>query len=272
MKQTAYYGYPLHSIILRMLLFIFIILLIFESIFLQFSYYIIFLISCFSILLYTYIGIILFKKSFQNRRILYLKKMIEIANLKGNETILDIGTGAGILAIGFAKFLKDGKVYGIDIYKHKYDSYKDFFINKIKIDFFGNTLKNAQRNAKIEFVEDKCKFITADITDKIDFPNNFFDIILSSTALYCIPIKKQTHTFQTIDKILKKNGKIIFFEPESMDKFLKKKGKINFSYPESLLKWDINILKEYFEKNGYSIKIFKNVEFKEMCIFVGEKL
>ena len=90
--------------------------------------------------------------------------------------------------------------------------------------------------------------------------------------MYCIPIKKQTNTFQTIDKILKKNGKIIFFEPESMDKFLKKKGKINFSYPESLLKWDINILNEYFEKIGYSIKIFKNVEFKEMCIFVGDKL
>jgi ubiquinone/menaquinone biosynthesis C-methylase UbiE len=179
--------------------------------------------------------------------------MIEIAELKGKETILDIGTGAGILAIGFAKLLKDGKVYGIDIYKHKYGSYKELFLNKININFFGNTLKNAQRNAKIESVEDKCKFMTVDITDKINFPNNFFDIILSSTSVYCIPKKDYIHTFETIDKILKINGKIIFFEPKSF------------------LKWNINNVKEYFEKMGYCIKIFKNVEFKIMCILVGEK-
>jgi ubiquinone/menaquinone biosynthesis C-methylase UbiE len=254
MKQTAYYGYPLTDILIRLLIYIIIILIIFEIIFLHISNYIIYLFGFFSILLYSYIGIILFKKTFQNRRMLYVKKMIEVADLKGNETILDIGTGAGILAISFAKLLKDGEVYGIDIYKHKYSSFTELFLNKININFFGNTLKNAQRNAKIESVEDKCKFITADITDKTDFPNNFFDIILSSTSLYCVPIKDYIHTFQTIDKILKKNGKIIFFEPKSF------------------LKWDVNNLKEGFERMGYSIKLFKNVEFKIMCMLVGEKL
>jgi ubiquinone/menaquinone biosynthesis C-methylase UbiE len=180
--------------------------------------------------------------------------MIDIADLKGDEKILDIGTGAGIIAIGFAKKLREGKVYAIDIYKHKYDNLKKCLINYVKINFFGNTIKNARKNAKIENVEDRCEFIKADITDKLSFPDNFFDIILTSQSLYCIPIKNHNSTFQQINRILKKNGKIIFFEPKFF--FL----------------WDIKKLKIYFEKIGYSIKIYKNGKFKRMCILAGDKI
>lgn len=254
MRQTAYYGYPISKILFRAIIFIILILFIIVSIFLLISIYLIVLLSVLSILIYIYWGIIFFKKNFQNYRMLILKKMIKNADLKGNETILDIGTGAGIIAIGFAKILKNGKVYGIDIYKHKYNNYKEFLISKIRINFFGNTLKNAQKNAKIELVDDKCKFITADITAKLDFPEKFFDIILSSQFWYCIPIKKHDQTFQNIDRILKTNGKIIFFEPISF------------------FKWDINNLKKYFEKNGYNIRILRNKKFKRGCIFIGVKI
>lgn len=254
MKENPYYGFPVSSIMIRVLFFIFIILLVTEIIILQISFYIILLLGFFSILIYSYFGIILFKKSFQNYRIFILKKMIDVADLKGDETVLDIGTGAGIIAIGFAKVLQNGKVYGIDIYEHKYESFKEFFISKIKINFFGNTLKNAQRNAKIEKVENKCEFISADFTTKLDFPDDFFDIILTSQSLYCIFNKDYIHISRKIDRILKKNGKIIFFEPKSF------------------LNWDINYLKNYFEEIGYIIKILKNGEYKRHCILIGEKL
>jgi SAM-dependent methyltransferase len=254
MKKNPYYGFPVSSIIIRAIFLIFIILVIIEIIFLEMPFYIIFFLSFFSLLIHSYFGIILFKKSFQNYRIFILRKMIEVSNLRGDEKILDIGTGAGIIAIGFAKYIKDGKVYGIDIYNHKYNSFKDFFISKIKINFFGNNLKNAKRNAKIEKVENKCDFFSADFTKVHDFPDNSFDIILSSQSLYCVNIKNNTNILKDIDRILKKNGKIVFFEPISF------------------FRWKIIYLKNFFEEIGYIINILKNGDYKRHCILVGKKL
>jgi ubiquinone/menaquinone biosynthesis C-methylase UbiE len=183
-----------------------------------------------------------------------LKKMIKIADLKGNEKILDIGTGAGFLAIGFAKDLKDGKVTGLDKYSIKYDRFKIQLISYLKINFIGHTLKNAKRNVKIENVEDKCEFIQTDITKPLKFSDSYFDIIISSQFLYCLPPQKRLPVFQEINRILKKDGKIIFFESKDF------------------LGWNINHAKVFFEKIGYQIKIIKTIEFQRTCILSGKKL
>lgn len=254
MKQKPYYGFPISSILLRLLFACLISLFIIFLILFQISLYLVFFVCIIIFPAFVLFCIVFFKRQFQDYRMLIIKKMIEVANLSGNEKILDLGAGAGILAIGFAKFLKNGKVYALDLYEHKYDNFKKHLINIIKINFFGNNLINAERNAKIENVENKCEFISSDISALQNYPDNFFNIILSSQSLYCIEVKKRTQTYQEINRILKKGGKIIFFESKSF-----------FS-------WNICDLKNYFKNIGFSVRILKNGEYKRHCILLGIKL
>ena len=178
MKQLPYYGYPLSSIAIRYIVLQLFILILFISIynlnflFILFSIILIFMISFF---------ILSFKKKFKKYREKILKKMIELTKIQGDEIILDLGTGSGFIAIGYAKYINSGKVYGIDKFHIKYDKIKDQVISQIKINFFGNTLANAKRNVKIENINDKCEFIKADLTKPIAFPDKFFDIIVFRT-------------------------------------------------------------------------------------------
>jgi len=254
MKQKPNYGFPLFSVLIRFIFLLFIIIFIVLLIYSKISPFITVLISISLMALYLYFGIIFFKKHFLNYRTKLLKKMINAADLKGNETILDLGTGAGFLAIGFAKSIKNGKVYGTDRYNLKYDNLKTKLFSFIKINFIGNTLKNAKRNVKIENLEKKCEFISADLTKPFNFPDKYFDIILSSQFLYCLPHKKRLTVYNEINRVLKKHGKIIFFESKAY------RG------------WDTKELKEYFEKLEYQINIIKDEKYKVRCIIVGTKL
>ena len=245
------YGFPLSSILLRFFLFFLtllcIVLLLFSS-----SNYFLIIISLIVILSYFYFGIYFFKKSFNEKRKKILEKMIKIANLKGDETILDLGTGSGFLAIGFAKFLTNGKTYGIDKYNIKNKNLRSKIFDLIKINFLGNSLKNAKLNAKIENVENKCNFISSDITKSINFSDNYFDIVISSQFFYCIPNKKLESVFNEINRVCKKHSKIIIFESKSFRN------------------WNINSVKNYFENKGFDIKIIKKTIFKDIYILYGK--
>jgi ubiquinone/menaquinone biosynthesis C-methylase UbiE len=204
-----------------------------------------------SIIIYYFV--IRFKKQFLEKRKTLLQKIIKLADLKGNEVVLDIGTGSGFLAIGISKYLKKGKTVGLDRYSLKSESLRTRIVDIIKTNFFGNSLKNAKENVKLENVSDKCRFIESDITDPINFKDQYFDIVVSSQLLYCIKKEKRENVFREIDRVLKKEGRIIFFESKSF------------------FNWNIFEAKNFFEKIGYKIKIIPSTEFKTCCILYGKK-
>ncbi|NIP31102.1 MAG: methyltransferase domain-containing protein [Candidatus Dadabacteria bacterium] len=218
-----------------------------------FPVYFVFFISIFVFSLYIYFFVIQFKIQFLKKRKTLLNQFIELADLKGDENVLDIGTGSGFLAIGLTKNLKNGIIIGLDKYSIKSDNLKTQLATTIKTNFIGNTLKNAKKNARIENVEKKCKFIESDITNPLKFKDEYFDIIVSSQLLYCIGKNKRPAVFHEIDRVLKKNGKIIFFESKSF------------------LNWNIFEAKNFFENKGYKIKLIQSNEFKTCCILFGKK-
>lgn len=91
----------------------------------------------------------------------------------------------------------------------------------------------------------------------MDFPDEYFDIVCSRQSLYLIPRGKEVSVLQEIDRVLKKGGKIIFYETK------KYRGR------------DMSEAKDFFENKGYTVN---TIEFKKriqekhgLCILFGEK-
>lgn len=253
MKQEPNYGFPLSHLFFRILFILIILLTLSTLIITDLNPYLLIFITFFVIIIYVFFGMIHFKKQFLSNRKNLLEKIIKTANLKGDEYVLDLGTGSGFLAIGFAKNLKNGKSFGLDKFSLKNETIKEKIISTIKINFVGNSLKNAKMNAKIENVENKCEFIQADITKPLDFANEYFNLIVSSQLIYCIEKQKRISIFNEINRVLKKEGKIIFFESKSF------------------MGWDINEVKNFFEEKRYTINVTPAKKFKKCVILIGQK-
>ena len=122
-------------------------------------------------------------------------RMLNIYNWKGDEQVLDIGTGKGLLMIGAAKRLTTGKATGIDIWNEQ--------------DLSGNKIENALKNAAIEGVENKIEVKNENVM-LMSFADNSFDVIVSNLCLHNIYNKDDRETAcKEIARVLKKGGTTI---------------------------------------------------------------
>ena len=99
-------------------------------------------------------------------------RMLDMIGWKGEETVLDVGTGRGLLLIGAAKRLDSGRAVGIDIWNEQ--------------DLSGNNIENALKNAEIEGVRSRIEIRNEDAR-KMSFPDASFDVVLSNLCLHNIP-------------------------------------------------------------------------------------
>jgi SAM-dependent methyltransferase len=90
---------------------------------------------------------------------------------RGDERVLDIGTGRGLLLIGAAKRLPQGRAVGIDIWNAK--------------DLSGNAIARTAANVAAEGVADRCDLVTGP-AQRMDFPDASFDAVLSNLCLHNI--------------------------------------------------------------------------------------
>ena len=110
---------------------------------------------------------------------------LNFADLKRGETVVDLGSGAGIDAFLASKLLgKEGKVIGIDM--------TDEMLEKARNTSIANNYKNIE-------------FRKGDIEEKIPIEDNSVDVVISNCVINLTSNK--TNTFKEIYRILKKNGK-----------------------------------------------------------------
>jgi SAM-dependent methyltransferase len=122
-------------------------------------------------------------------------KMLSMIDWNGNEKVLDIGTGRGLLMIGAAKKLDLGKSIGIDIWNSG--------------DMHSNTYQNTMRNAELEGVLEKVEVKNEDVRN-MSFPNDTFDVVLSNLCIHNIPTKDgREKACREIARVLKPNGTAI---------------------------------------------------------------
>lgn len=152
--------------------------------------------------LYSAIAIILGSRIFKFRERDWL---LSLLNITGNERILDVGCGRGLLLIGVAKRLTTGKAIGIDIWSVEDQS--------------GNSPQTTIANAQAEEVKDKIEIITADAR-KMPFALNEFDFVLSSWALHNIPDQiERKKALREIMRVLKPGGTIVIMDIETYDEY-----------------------------------------------------
>lgn len=99
-------------------------------------------------------------------------RMLNMLRWRGDERVLDVGTGRGLLLVGAARRLTTGTATGIDIWSIK--------------DLSGNSLERTQANIDIERVQDKVE-LKSDDARKLSFPDASFDVVLSNLCIHNIP-------------------------------------------------------------------------------------
>ena len=112
--------------------------------------------------------------------------------LKGNEDVLDVGCGRGLLLIAAAKKLTSGTATGTDHWKGNLE--------------YRNTSEMTWENARIEGVPDKIKIIDGDVTS-LPFTDNTFDMVTTSLMLH--HVKNTDLALNEMVRVLRPGGTLV---------------------------------------------------------------
>ena len=122
-------------------------------------------------------------------------RLLQLASWRGDERVLDVGTGRGLLMIGAAKRLTTGKSVGIDIWNAE--------------DLTGNAPQRTLDNARLEGVVDKIELKTEDAR-KMSFPDASFDLVVSNLALHNIDdAEGRARACREIARVLRPGGRAL---------------------------------------------------------------
>ncbi|MBS1489466.1 MAG: class I SAM-dependent methyltransferase [Bacteroidetes bacterium] len=132
-------------------------------------------------------------------------RLLNLYAWKGNEKVLDVGTGLGLLMIGVAKRLTTGTCYGIDIFN--------------AYDLSDNAIEQTKINAELENVLQKVHILNENIL-KTSFEDNSFDVVVSNLCLHNIyDSTGRAQACREIVRILKMNGTVILSDFKNMDEY-----------------------------------------------------
>jgi arsenite methyltransferase len=124
--------------------------------------------------------------------------LLDGLHLRGNETVLDVGCGHGVLLIGAAKRLPQGKAVGIDRWS--------------QVDQGSNSRTATLNNAQVEGVADRVEVHDGDMRE-LPFTNNSFDTVIASVAIHNIEsCEGRQQAIREIVRVLKPGGKVALMD------------------------------------------------------------
>lgn len=192
----------------------------------------------------------------------YIEYLIEQCALKPNESFLDIGCGAGRIAIPLTRYLGEtGSYEGFDIFKAYIDWCKKVFAKYPNFRFQHVDLYNKYYNPKGKFKASEFTF---------PFQNESFGFVLAHSVFTHMLPQDAENYLREIARVLKKDGRcfITFFllNKESLQLINARKGHLNFRYdfgryrtisndsPEAAVCYDEAFVLGLYEKYGLKIK------------------
>ena len=118
--------------------------------------------------------------------------MLGLHAWRGDERVLDVGCGRGLLLVGAAKRVKTGHATGIDIWSNE--------------DMGGNSEAATQHNIELEGATKRCTLVSAG-AQQMPFADGAFDVIVSNLCLHNIydrPTRRQA--IAEIARVLRPGG------------------------------------------------------------------
>jgi len=162
------------------------------------------------------------------------RKAVELVKFGKGSRILDLGCGTGELSSELAQNSDVDQVIGVDISNKMIEKAKSK-LQKLDYSF----------RKKVKFIKGQ--------SDKLEFPDNYFDIIFCLNSFHHYP--DQNKTLEEMSRILKKNGLFLILDP-FRDNFLRKlwsmilKKIFNEDYAIYHTKKSLNNL---FSQHGYEL-------------------
>lgn len=132
-------------------------------------------------------------------------KVINSIQWRGNERVLDVGCGHGLMLIAAAKRLTTGKAIGVDIWQ--------------KEDQAGNSAAATRANVETEGVADRVELKDGDAR-RLPFDKETFDVVVSSWALHNIYDRAERDTaLREVARVLKPGGRALIIDISHTDEY-----------------------------------------------------
>lgn len=151
-----------------------------------------------------YTGIVLFLESFLMMFSSYFGKfracdrLLNGLHLRGDETVLDVGCGHGLLLIAAAKKLPHGRSLGIDLWS--------------QVDQGNNSREATLENAKLEGVADRVDVRDGDMRT-LPFPDGSVDAVVANLAIHNISDREgRREAIAEIVRVVKPGGQVALMD------------------------------------------------------------
>jgi len=125
-------------------------------------------------------------------------RLLDGLGLTGQENLLDVGCGRGLLLIGAARRLPNGRAVGVDLWS--------------QVDLSGNRASATLANAAAEGVTERVEVHEGDMR-KLPFADASFDAVVASLSIHNIySAEGRREAIQEIVRVLKPSGKVALMD------------------------------------------------------------
>jgi len=168
-----------------------------------------------AISLFVLLGVASFTYTTRRGKFVVWAQILEGLQLRGDERVLDMGSGRGAIQLMAAQLVPRGQAVGLDLWR--------------SADQSGNAAAVASRNAQSEGVAGNTAFETGDMS-KMPFPDNSFDLVVSSLAIHNIEdAATRQGAIDEAVRVIKPGGRLAIADFVATSSYAKRLGELGMA-------------------------------------------
>ncbi|HWD39903.1 MAG TPA: class I SAM-dependent methyltransferase [Fimbriimonas sp.] len=152
------------------------------------------------------------------------EKIMDSLKWSGDERVLDVGCGSGLLLNAAAKRVPNGIAEGVDIWR--------------KEDLANNGRETTERNARLEGVLDRIRITEADVRN-LPFENDTFDAAMSLNVLHNLSKREdRRQALREIVRVVKPGGQLLMCDFRNVSEYVSDLRQLDVEDPtKQLMGW-----------------------------------